>query len=182
VGIDREATVSLLPEDADPVNTPVAYELRQFSGEVIAAWTGGAETRVGLSGLEPGTYVIRARYGQTTLEQDINFVIRGMPYLMVSPNPSANLARVQLINPVYPDGGSSQPPGPEPPNGQVVQDAGQVERTLRYTLTRNGLVMLEGTRSETDFDLNLTSLPAGVYVLTLNDGIALYFRHVQVVR
>lgn len=182
VGIDREAAVSLLPDDAGPVSTPVEYELRRFTGEVIASWSGGTETRAALTGLEPGTYVIRARYGQTTLEQDVNFILRGMPFLMVSPNPSADLARVQLMNPVYPDGEYGPPADPETTFEQVLPDAGPVERMLRYSLTRNGLVMLEGTENKTAFDLNLTSLPAGVYVLTVDDGMARYFRHAQVIR
>lgn len=173
-GIDEDVEIQLSDDSLN--SDSISYQLEDFGGRPILSWEGGAVSHFSLSGLQPGTYVVRASYGAETLQQDIDLLLKGTPYITLSPNPTADLVHVKLNNPVYEKEISTQTQNTQQFAQQVPISAG-----LTYLVSNGINNVLSGQANLDEFDIDLSALPSGIYTITVTDGMGLYAKHAQVV-
>lgn len=176
-GIDNEVEVVLVDDTLG--NDSIAWQLEDFGGSTLQTWTGNAITRFSLTGLQPATYVIRATYGGNSVQQDIDFLLKGTPFISLSPNPTSDIVHVSLLNPVYPNDDVDNTHY----QSQLVELAEQIPivNGLDYVVSNGINDVASGTSFSDQFDIDMTSFPSGIYTISVTDGLGQYAKHLQVI-
>jgi len=175
--IDQNATIRML--DLPEGHASVSYQLTDFGGTVLNEWIDSESTTLPLEGLTPGTYVLKGVCGEIAVQQDIDFLLRGSPYITLSPNPTSDLVHVRLWNPVYPldDSGNSS----NATEATVVAAPIHIVRSLDYVVSDGISIVATGSKTSEQFDIDMSSFPSGIYTISVTDGQGQYAKHLQVI-
>jgi hypothetical protein len=174
--VDENATIQMLnlPEGF----STVSYQLTDFNGALIKEWSDDEVTSIQLENLTPGTYVVKANCGHISVQQDIDFLLLGSPYITVSPNPTSALVQVKLCNPIYPmdKENNSSAAGTVEYSTKI-----PIDRSIEYVVSDGISIIATGTKYSEEFEIDLSSYPSGIYTISVSDGQGRYAKHLQLI-
>ncbi len=139
------------------------YTLADFAGNPLFQTTSQAiSAKLPIGDIAPGTYQVIVSGSGQSWSEDVDFLLKGMPYLTLSPNPAATNLRATLNDPVYP----------------------KLKASWEIFDTQGNFYYRGDDESNTNFiSIPVSDLPLGrTYILKLTDGLSEYNKHFQIAR